>query len=565
MTTKYLTEFNHQLKLKIGSYIVVRVNVMSKGIGERLRGFKKRVREALAIIYLLLTIASALAAYYCYYEAFAPPIENPPMKPIVIGAGNIEKAIIDKTRVVFDIPYQTATIEVTLNISQSDTYFIYALLPFTASNVSSYAIQYGITYPLSPNHPDYMKEIGTFDSHLMNTPEGLAVLNASIQLDGPVYFETQITVGANVRINESLLAIDDRFGGRKTVIYTFFGGNINWTEEMSAFRTPMCQQVVFSQTPFIVQIGLPTSYYFSSSQPAPIEYFVDNDSRWIMFSMDFLNGQYAQTLVCNFENPSDQSNREFKIFLVGVLVTLSITCAFEVVKEAVSPRAKNNDNSENTNETLQPSIASRSNPAQAENNQETEPKTLKEKKKEKTVSLREFAEENHRLITVIGVMGGLAALFTKLENPEVNPTPYSITTLLSFLAFAMMILLSWELWRQFPKSEQASWTVTLFESSAFMFILSLGGYLLLAYPSVIRFLVLPQVVGIMFSVLFTFVFVFAYRKLKAYTYIRKIAPEGKKYSSLKRGAIAAVIISPLYILSLFLSQYLFSLLSPLFG
>lgn len=244
-----------------------------------------------------MTIAFAFASLVTYKTAFGAPTENPPKQPIVIGAGNINKAVIDKTEVVFNIPYQTADIKVTLNISQSDTYFFYALLPFTVSSVSPYAIYNYQQY--YPNHPEDVKEIGTFDSHLMNTPEGLAVVNASVQFNGPVYAETQITFGATISINETLLTIDDSYGGRKTVIYTFFGGNTNWTEEMSAFRTPICQQTLWAS--FRVQIALPSSYYFSSSQPAPIEYYVNNDSIWIMFSMDFLNGQYAQTLVCNFE------------------------------------------------------------------------------------------------------------------------------------------------------------------------------------------------------------------------------------------------------------------------
>lgn len=81
---------------------------------------------------------------------------------------------------------------------------------------------------------------------------------------------------------------------------------------------------------------MPYSYYFSSSQPTRVEYFVKDDSRWIMFSLDFLDGQYAQTLVCNFENPSGRSQRELNIFLVGVYATLSITFFLEAIKEVVS-------------------------------------------------------------------------------------------------------------------------------------------------------------------------------------------------------------------------------------
>jgi hypothetical protein len=189
-------------------------------------------------------------------------------------------------------------------------------------------------------NPDYWEEIGTFNSHFMNTPEGLAVINASIRPTVNIFPDTQITVGAHIQINDTMLAIYDPQAVRESVIYTFFGGNINWTDEMGAFRTPMSQQTLWR--PFVVQIALPFSYYFSSSQPSPIEYFVRNESRWIMFSLDFLDGQYAQTLVCNFENPSGQSHRELNIFLVGVFATLSITFLLEAVKEVMSALAKTN-------------------------------------------------------------------------------------------------------------------------------------------------------------------------------------------------------------------------------
>jgi hypothetical protein len=302
---------------------------------------KKRLHWVLTAFYFALTLIFAFATLATYGLAFSAPIESPPKQPIIIGAGNAINATVDRTSVVFNIPYQEVNIEVTLNVSQPDTFYLYALLPFTAYNVTPYAIRNSIRYPLStyyPDHPDYLDEIGTFDSHFLNTPDGLAVINASIQPTVPFFPDNQITVGAHIEINDTMLAIYDPQAGRESVIYTFFGGNINWTEEMAAFRTPISQQTLWR--PFVVQIALPYSYYFSSSQPAPIEYFVNNSSRWIMFSMDFLNGQYAQTLVCNFENPSGQSHRELNIFLVGVFFTLFITFLLETIKEVVSALVK---------------------------------------------------------------------------------------------------------------------------------------------------------------------------------------------------------------------------------
>lgn len=302
-----------------------------------LQRIKNRLHKKLITLYIILTICFMALTLIFYYPTFATPIENPPKQPIIIGAGagDIRNFVIDKTSVTFYVPSKMIRIMVTLNITQEDTgtYFFYALLPFTVSNVSSYS-------EYSPYH-QIPEDTGISDCHFLNTAEGLAVINASIQLSSPFYVETRITIVAMVRVNESLLAIDDSNGGRETVIYTFFGGNSNWTEEMGAFRTPISQQCLYA--PFVVQIQLPSTYYFSSSQPAPIEYYVNKDSRFIMFSMDFLNGEYAQTLVCNFENPSIQSIREFNIFLVGVFVTLSITFGLEAVMQVVSACVKKNN------------------------------------------------------------------------------------------------------------------------------------------------------------------------------------------------------------------------------
>ena len=82
-------------------------------------------------------------------------------------------------------------------------------------------------------------------------------------------------------------------------------------------------------SPFMVSVALPSSYYYSSSQPPPMGYYVKGKNRWVMFSMDLLNGQYAQTLVCNFETTSGQTQRELLIFGVGILSTLSITFGIE--------------------------------------------------------------------------------------------------------------------------------------------------------------------------------------------------------------------------------------------
>ena len=46
------------------------------------------------------------------------------------------------------------------------------------------------------------------------------------------------------------------------------------------------------------------------------------------FSMDFLDGKYAQTVYCKFETLTYQSLRDLLIFLIGIFSTLAITFGY---------------------------------------------------------------------------------------------------------------------------------------------------------------------------------------------------------------------------------------------
>lgn len=166
----------------------------------------------------------------------------------------------------------------------------------------------------------------------------------------------------------------------------------------------------------------------------------------------------------------------------------------------------------------------------------------------KKVTLREFIEENYRLFTTIGVAGGLTAVFTRLENAEY----------LAFLSFIMLILLDWELWVAFPKSEEASITLTVFEWLLQIFLFAVGGYICISYTNYVLAL-LPVII---FSVLGG-VFIILNKKFKLYEYVRKIAPENKRYSSIIRGSVAMVAIAVVFYLAVVLTNYITNLIKTL--
>ncbi|MCJ7425352.1 hypothetical protein MUP01_13970 [Candidatus Bathyarchaeota archaeon] len=167
----------------------------------------------------------------------------------------------------------------------------------------------------------------------------------------------------------------------------------------------------------------------------------------------------------------------------------------------------------------------------------------------KRVTLKAFINQNDKLFTAIGVTGGLAALFTRLEHAE----------LLSFITFIMLILLDFELWRTFPKSEEASFTLAIFEwlSQGFLFLVAV--YLYMTYPLYFKGLVVVVV-----FLLFAGVFILLDRRFKLYAFFRRVFPEGKWYIAYARACIAGGIMGVAFLLAWFIANFMVDYLPYLF-
>jgi hypothetical protein len=270
---------------------------------------------------------------------FLPPVQNPPKGPITINAGPFYSDSLNKTIVIFRIPEKTITVEVTYKLkNDNNTLFMFVMLPYTIVSYSGNAI-------LNGNQVAFSKDMGNLTEKVLVTPYGSSIINATLDLDYTQFNfilpDQTIGIQIDMTVKESLFSIEDLLASTKTATYTFFGDNSGvYTDEMSPYmginNTPTLN------APFIVQIELPHSYYLSTSQPPPIEYYIKQDNRWIMFSMDFLNGRYAQTLAVNLENPAYQSLRELLIFFIGIFSTLSITFGLEAWTSHIEDR-KNSD------------------------------------------------------------------------------------------------------------------------------------------------------------------------------------------------------------------------------
>jgi len=297
-------------------------------------------------LYVVLAILFAIITAIPVIFVSLPANQNPPKGPLEIGVGPTPDADLNKTEISIDIPDQTINVEVTFRFNQTEKYFIYVLLPYQALNAGAYAIHDYSMY--SPLPLEGKPSVGNFSTNLIfNSTLGSSIVNASLDVNPsfPWLFgyyppiQDELTLGVSIRVQENLIAIGDSFGASQSAIFTFFG-NVNgiWSQEMSAFTYPASQMTL--NAPFIVSLRLPPSSLYSDSQPGPIEYYVRQDQRWIMFSLDFLGGQYAQTLVCNFVNPTGQAYREIAIFVTGVFSAFFVTFLVEALKSFYAERGK---------------------------------------------------------------------------------------------------------------------------------------------------------------------------------------------------------------------------------
>ena len=151
------------------------------------------------------------------------------------------------------------------------------------------------------------------------------------------------------------------------------------------------------------------------------------------------------------------------------------------------------------------------------------------------MNLKIFIKQNDYLITVLGVFSGLSAFFTKFNNP-----------VLSFASLMIVVLLSWELWVEFPESDSASTSLKLFEMFYIMIFFGLVFHILSVYKNVfINFSFLG------FMVIYIYIFIKIFEKFKLFKFIRKFAPEGKSYSPAIRGTVAIIFLALILLVALF--------------
>jgi len=173
----------------------------------------------------------------------------------------------------------------------------------------------------------------------------------------------------------------------------------------------------------------------------------------------------------------------------------------------------------------------------------------KEKSKTKRLGLEEFIKEHYYMFTVLGVFGGLTALFTRLED----------ASYLAFLSFIIFIILDLDIWIKFPKSEEASRTLQLFEILFQIYFIAIGVYLIQAYPDYV-----VALMPMFFTLVFAGVFYLVFTRYKLFEPIRKISPPFRRRSTIIRMIIGMSIVIGLFSISMVLGNYVANLIKEYF-
>jgi len=388
--------------------------------------------------YVVLALIFAIVGSALFLVVSWSPSENPPRGPIEIGVGPVPEADRNETEVYVDIPSRTLDVRVTFRFNETRKYFIYVLLPYQVLETSAYAIYNSGLYPheLRPDEPN----IGNFSTNQwFNSTTGSSILNASLDVDPsfPWSFaypdmKAELTLGVTITLENSLVAISYPLGASESVVMTFFGSYSGiMSDEMYAFEQPLSQPTLGQ--PFIVHVRLPSSTYFSYSQPSPIQYYIKQDYRWLMFSLDFIEGRYAQTLYCTITDPTRQSLKEIMVFVGTALVALA--SSFGV--EAFVNRGKKQVDSEKKNNTEEKS---------EEKSQKRRAKTLD------LLKIQIYADRSHTKLTsllslIFAFFIGLMVLFYTVLYQGLGPDPGTTWSVgLTVSGISTFAFLGWVLW-----------------------------------------------------------------------------------------------------------------------
>lgn len=102
----------------------------------------------------------------------------------------------------------------------------------------------------------------------------------------------------------------------------------------------------------------------------------------------------------------------------------------------------------------------------------------------KEVSLKEFIDDNYKMLAVMGVLGAIIAFFARIEG-------YEGSDFLIAWSFTAFLLVNWELWKTLDEIPAISWRLVLFGASLLGVFSYVSGYVIFNYWQQVLLLGIP--------------------------------------------------------------------------
>jgi hypothetical protein len=160
----------------------------------------------------------------------------------------------------------------------------------------------------------------------------------------------------------------------------------------------------------------------------------------------------------------------------------------------------------------------------------------------KRITLTDFIESNHKLLTILGV-------FTALTVFSVNLTIKPLGYILAFIYFTMTILVWLEIWSKFPAGT-GSWRLFWFENIISFLMLFIIAYWLIEYRSIWKYFLMP-----LLFIIITGIFSVIIKKFNIFNRLFHTKPGKLKFLRYLFGVLIMIVV-------LFLSIYLVSFFAP---
>ena len=125
----------------------------------------------------------------------------------------------------------------------------------------------------------------------------------------------------------------------------------------------------------------------------------------------------------------------------------------------------------------------------------------------KKKTLEEFIDDNHRLISVVGIFGALSAYFSTISTLDAYSENVDfLGYFMAFTMFVMFLLICFEMFKRFLEYKNRTFSLELFAGLFFIFILLLVCYMYFAFRTP-TMMVIWSIITILYFSLFYIIYI----------------------------------------------------------